>query len=166
MLKRARLTRSTVVVRGSRPEMKRDQSNISHAAATASDLLITDIGQSTTSSSRVGRSCRIWHIKGLVRCDEPVRVDIYSPYDGSALSHTISQSVDLNSAYIIRQYYFNPPQTGDVNGWWVDIKLPGTHCNFSGALGSDCNKNAIFARIQTANAATVTGYFVTYFTDP
>jgi len=166
--KRQKTNSTMVVYRGLKPEMKYIDTPIVHTTSIGTSWRINNIASGAASDQRVGTKIKMHHIEGVIvgSASQPVRIEIYNAFDASVTGVVpFGAAIDRKTASHLRTIFMHNGCNPNLNGYWLQHKLPGTVARYADTSSSSCNSNAITVSLSLPVAATVTGYLRLWYTD-
>jgi len=158
------------IYRGSKPETKILDTNISHSISTDSTTIFNTIVQGSASNQRSGSKVKVTHLSGMVRSsgDLSMRLTIYAPKTASdTLAAGLTAPVSKEQYWVLKDFWLHAGTENNNRGHFFNIKLPmGVNVDYNSADGTVIKRNRLMLLIQTTTSDTVGGYVRCHYIDP
>ena len=165
--KRRRTMAPTIVVRGTKGEMKTLVTNISHSATTLSNTLPNEVAGGSDNGQRVGNRIKIWRVECTVSGSSACKATLTLPYKASATSLASSVYngfVTQTDGITVFTRALNPGASAD-NVHYINYKFPmGLVTRFGSSTSSDIEKNRLIFALSSPSA-TLNGAVRIWYTD-
>jgi len=161
-------TAPMVLYRGLKPEMKFFDTPIVHTTSVGTSWRINNIATGAVHDQRVASKIKMHHIEGVIvgSSSQPIRIEIYNAFDASNTGIVgYANALDRRTASHLRTVFLHNGTQPNLNGYWLQHKLPGIVARYADTSSSSCVSNAITVSISLPVAATVTGYLRIWYTD-
>jgi len=160
-----------VVNRGPKPETKKKNTSIIHAASTQSTTLPTAIAAGAGPAQRVGRKIRVKALEVCLQADAgsgPIRVVLYVPKSApDTISLTApSDQIDNDGFWVVRDFWVNPNDNGVAMAHRMVHRFP-IHMltEYENANASGTIRNNLKLQLFSANSTNINGHTKVWYLD-
>ena len=132
--------------------MKFHTIDVGHTGVTENSNFVNAIANGNGQGQRIGSRIKIWHIDGVLRTQQPVRLEVLKlNSQGSTFTNTIDQPVDRDECSVLKHTTYNPNVADTYrNVYTLHCKVGGLLCKYTSTTGTSINEGKLLMRTYTA----------------